>query len=352
MDVRTYILEQPDALRAVFLEIPERVRPIAKGLVSSPPSRVILVGSGTSRHALMAVHPGLERALPCTVTVCGPLEFLRQRRQANDCVVVLSQSGSSTTSVEVLRQVRSDGIRHVAVTAEPGSALARTAEESLILPIGPEVVGPKTKGYTASVAALLCLQWEAEAARDGITQAHAAAAAETCNRLSDLMGELVTEGEALARNHRAVRHVLVLGQGRHVATALEGSLKVVEMSGVPACGVDTEEALHGWFHALREDDLAIFIAGNDDEAALAQGAARVLGDLRVPSRVLTAARVLTVLPKNAPRECDLFALIIPLQALALTLAVLRGTDPNRMPYPGLSARLGIKSPPQIPTELP
>jgi glucosamine 6-phosphate synthetase-like amidotransferase/phosphosugar isomerase protein len=241
-------------------------------------------------------------------------------------------------------------MRHIAITADPGSALARTAETPLILPIGTELVGPKTKGYTASVAALLCLQWEAEAIRHSSPTVRTSLALQLSGRLNELMGVLAAEGEALARNHSRVRYIMVLGQGRHHATALEGALKVVEMSGVPACGIETEEALHGWLHALREDGLAIFVAGSQDEIALAQRTARVLEELRIPSHTLIAGHTLSTGLEDLPDECDLLAHIVPLQVFAFTLAVLRGVDPNRMPYPGLSARLGIKSPPPASVE--
>jgi fructoselysine-6-P-deglycase FrlB-like protein len=142
-----------------------------------------------------------------------------------------------------------------------------------------------------------------------------------------------------------------MGQGRHCATALEGSLKLSEMAGLAAAASDTEEAFHGRFHGLGPRSVALFIAANAAEQAMAALGAAALEELGVRSRILNLAGTPAGpydVALSWPRterwpELDLIGAIVPFQWLACELARRRGLPPERMRYPGLSRRLRIKT---------
>lgn len=356
--VRGYTLEQPRALVATLRALPAQLARVRQG--ARPARRVLLVGSGTSKNALIATAPAFARAHRASVSVLGPLEALADDADLGGAlVVVVSQTGSSTTSVAALealqaRAARAGGARVLALTAEPTSAFGRAAAHPITLAIGPEPIGPKTKGYTASLAALLALA-DATAGASGPATLDdpAAFGAWFAGRLPawDALGA------AWAERWHAADHVMVIGAGRHVGTALEATLKLQEMAGMPASAFDLEEALHGRFHGLGPRSLAVFVVGEAAHERLAADAARVLGELGVGALVVATgaeaspegdafARLDARPPGGGAgaADLDLPGAIVPFQVWAEHAARLRGVDPDAMRYPGMSQRLGIKLP--------
>ena len=154
MSVREYIREQPDIIRAA----------IAAAAQARVPGAVdhgaVLVGSGSSFNALTAAAATVSAPRRSTLRVVGPQTYLRdigEGRAAPVPVVVLSQSGASTTSIEAARAAAAHGSATLVVTCEPESPIARLSLPTCILPIGGEPIGPKTKGFTATLAGALSL---------------------------------------------------------------------------------------------------------------------------------------------------------------------------------------------------
>jgi fructoselysine-6-P-deglycase FrlB-like protein len=284
--------------------------------------------------------------VPAGVRVRGPLAFLAEiagEHRRKGVAIFLSQTGTSTTTVEAVQRARSLGWRAVTLTAERHSPIGAAAGELVVMPVGREPVGPKTKGYTASVLTLLLL-------------ARALAAEETvpAGFTADL-ARLIAYGRGavaeLAETCEGGDFFLVMGQERHYGTALEASLKLSEMSGVAAAAFDTEEAFHGRFHGLGMFSIALFVAATPVQHDLAATGAAVLADLGIRSRILNLAPSLPgphdfALPWPATDrypELDLISAIVPFQLLACELARRKGLPPERMRYPDLSQRLRIKT---------
>lgn len=343
MDILTYIQEQPKVLERVYEEVPrelEGLNPISSA------GTVYLVGSGTSMNALLAVEPSLAGIGIPRVHIRGPMAFLADpnlQKGPSSLAIILSQTGTSTTSVQAVEHARRLGMRVITVTAEKDSPIARVSPEMLVIPAGPETVGPKTKGYTASILTLLLLVLGPSGRNLRI--------AEFSAELSRLIGHCKMACEEMARTFRGADFVMVMGQGRHYATALEGSLKITEMSGIPAAGFETEEAFHGRFHALSGKSLALFVTATTVQQEMAAGGAEVLSRLGLGVHVLNLGR-----KPSSPFDChmpwpandslpelDLLSAVVPFQFLAWHLAKEKGIVPEKMRYPGLSQKLGIKT---------
>src|SRR5687767_3858570 len=106
--VEAYIHEQPAVLRRIFDDVPALVAAVQPELPARP-GGVVLIGSGTSGHALMAVRALIARRLACPVFVCGPLAFIAEAPMsaaADSLAIVLSQSGASRTTVEAVGVAR------------------------------------------------------------------------------------------------------------------------------------------------------------------------------------------------------------------------------------------------------
>lgn len=373
--VRGFIREQGTVLGATLQAARDLPR-ILHG-PAEPVRVVVLVGSGSSKNALVATAEAFQVAHRCPVLVEGPLELLRYVRRggfvgsaaAETLAVVVSQSGSSTTTLEALEAAQDGGFRTLALTAEPDSPFGRAAAERVVLPIGREDIGPKTKGFTATEAMLV-----------GVAEATAAGAGRHRSSLPDpqrfqswfdasLPGwERI--GEELASRYAKADHVMVIGAGRHFGTALEGSLKIQEMAGMRASAFDLEDALHGRFHGLGARSLVIPLVGEPDDEQMAIAAANVLSELGVAVEVLStvdlqehgtqgdgaghegaadegaaddgAARVTSVGRFAGDRYLDVLGAVVPFQVFAERAAHELGVDPDAMRYPEMSSRLGIK----------
>jgi glucosamine--fructose-6-phosphate aminotransferase (isomerizing) len=247
----------------------------------------------------------------------------RAGRIAGGVVVVLSQSGASVTSIEAAMAARVAGRDVLSITAEAASPLARGGGPLLVMPIGPEPIGPKTKGFTASVATLLAL---AGAPGDpGASFAIALAAA------PDWAGRLIDRADRADM-------VLVTASGALYGIALEASLKIAEIAGIPTACFPWEEVLHGRLHGLTPASVCVVIVDDARTRAEAERA-------RIAMHARGVAIDLLDLADDLPPPWSILAGVTPFQWLAVRLAERRGMAPEAMRYPGLSADLAIKTNP-------
>jgi fructoselysine-6-P-deglycase FrlB-like protein len=340
MGIREFIFEQPQVIETVAQTIPAVLPEITAGEV------IYLVGSGTSLNALIAVAPFMKRLLEARIQICGPLAFMEEtvKKDRSDCLaIILSQSGASTTTIAAAEHARWCGMRTLTLTAEKKSPITAVSDNILLMPVGSENVGPKTKGYTASVLCLLLLVLAITGRKLAI------------RRFSGEFERLIEQSDSVVRDltisHKQNDFIMVLGQERHLGTALEGSLKISEMSGVAAAAFDTEEAFHGRFHSLGPNSLALFIAATSQQFKLALTGADVLSDLGVAVQILNvsdqrSSRHDLILPwpkSDSWPELDLISAIVPFQLLAWHLAKQKGMVPDKMRYPDLSKKLQIKT---------
>jgi len=333
MPIPTFIREQPAALDRCIAA----TRAFTATWSPAAFDGITLVGSGSSFNALTVARPQFATARRGSVIVHEPEDFIAELRHASGrpLVIVLSQSGASTTSVAAATAAVSAGLVTLAITATPDAPLARTGAEVLVMPVGDEPVGPKTKGFLGSVAMLLLLA-EALGAP--------AAAATTGGALASLVEPAHAAAAALVPTLGDVDQIMVAGRRAGHGLALEASLKISEMAGIPTAVFPTEELLHGRLHGLTERSMAFIIVDGDHERAEAERAATVMA--------ARGCRLIVVAPGGPHWLKDLslpaspwraLGLILPFQWLAVLLAQARGLQPEVMRYGSLSAELAIKT---------
>jgi glucosamine--fructose-6-phosphate aminotransferase (isomerizing) len=213
------------------------------------------------------------------------------------------------------------------VTAEASSPLAALGAPLHIMPVGPEPVGPKTKGFLGSVATLL------------VFAGHAAGF--EAARLDAALDPAHERAEALAASLDEVDALLVAGHGAAHGLALEASLKVAEMAGIPSAAFAWEEALHGRLHGLTPRSLLLLLAGGEAEATEAHRAREAMAARGCRIEVASPGD-----PAWDPAELGAgfrwFGPALILQWLAVLLAERRGLRPEEMRHGALSAALAIK----------
>ena len=330
------IAEQPRAIAAGFAAAqgwPGRDRIVhAEG-------GLLLVGSGSSFNAASTARPALMRALAGAVGVVGAEDYVRdfpQLAKHHRCVLILSQSGNSVTSVAAAERAVAAGLDCLAITMNADAEIGRTGAALLLLPIGDEPIGPKTKGFTATLAALASL---------------AGAPPPPAGWLAPLVATAREAAAGLVAGMGEVDTIMVCGRNAAFGIALEASLKIAEIAGIPSAAFAWEEALHGRLHGLTAQSLALFIASTPEDLADAHVAAAAMRRRGVRLGVLNLTGVAGAedvwLAPAVHRAWAPVAAVLPFQWLALLLAEARGLAPEAMRYPGLSADLHIKLGPAV-----
>jgi glucosamine--fructose-6-phosphate aminotransferase (isomerizing) len=327
------IAEQPEVFAHLLDSGARAIQGAAAQIVAWQPRHVIFTARGTSDHAalyaayLTEIRLGIPAGLasPSAITVYGARPDLRDA-----LVIGVSQSGGSPDLCEVVRVAREQGAHTLAVTNNPGSPLTAAAELSVDVGAGQERAVAATKTYTAELLALLMLV-EGVRAGDG---ALPATEREALARLPRQAAELLADDTAtrLAPRYRFAARVVTTGRGYAYPTAREAALKLMETSYLAALAFSGADLLHGPL-AMADPDVPVlaFVGGGPGGLAMRDVLAR-LGERRAdvvafgPSDVEgAAARVPT--PAIDERYAPLLD-ILPLQRLALALALHRGENPD------------------------
>jgi fructoselysine-6-P-deglycase FrlB-like protein len=333
MRITTFIREQPVALDnclAAGRAFLARWKP-------GPSDGVALVGSGSSFNALQAARARFVAARRGAVLVHDPEDFIAElpEMDGRPLVIVLSQSGASATSIAAARAALAAGLPTLLITATMDSPLARCGAPVLELAVGDEPVGPKTKGFLGSVALLFSVA-EALGAP--------ASAPLTGAMLAPLIEPARQAAEALVPALADADCIVIAGRRGHFGIALEASLKIAEMSGVPSAAFPTEELLHGRLHGVTPRSMVFVIA---------EGGAQVEEAVRVSAAMQRrGCRVVVVDAAGAHWPSGLrlpeapwsaLGLLLPFQWLAVLLAQARGLEPETMRHGSLSRELAIKT---------
>jgi glucosamine--fructose-6-phosphate aminotransferase (isomerizing) len=322
------IAEQPAVLRRILDEGVGDARAVAKLLAVRAPRFVLLAARGTSDHAALyakyLVEIGL--GLPCGLASPSTFTAYGVRPDLRDVLLVaVSQSGGSPDLVGTVETARACGATTLAVTNEPGSALEEAAELRLLVHAGPERAVAATKSYAAELLTLF-LVVDAWGGGDGSDAAG----------LPDAAAELVSrrdEVEAVAQRYRFASRLVTTGRGYAYPTAREAALKLMETSYVAAHAFSGADLLHGPLAMVdpQYPVVAVVPGGVGAEAmrpvldrVLERGAdLLVLGTEDAPVGALGLR-----LPSNLAERVHPVVDIVPLQWLALEMALARGLDPD------------------------
>jgi fructoselysine-6-P-deglycase FrlB-like protein len=335
MPILTFIREQPGALdrcMAAMQDFAATWKPRAF-------DGIALVGTGSSYNALTVARRRFVTARRGPVSLHQPDDFIAELADAaaNPLVIVLSQSGASATSIAAAHAAVLAGLPTLAITASLSSLLARAGADVLHLPVGPEPVGPKTKGFLGSMAMLL---QTAELLGATTMQPMTGAA------LAPLIEPARLAAAALVPSLSDVDQIIVAGRAANYGVALEATLKITEMAGLPTSALPTEELLHGRLHGMTEQSIALIIADGERERTEARRARDVMARRNCRIEVIERSSALWPADSMPPSPWNALGLILPFQWLAVLLAEARGFRPEAMRHGSLSPELAIKTDPQ------
>jgi glutamine---fructose-6-phosphate transaminase (isomerizing) len=308
--------------------------------------KINVIACGTSWHAGLAGKFMIESLarVPVEVDYASEWRYRNPIVDANTLTLVISQSGETADTIAAQREAKSRGSKTLAICNVVGSMITREGAGTIYTHAGPEIGVASTKAFTGQLTALYVLAMYLAQVRGAMTTEQARAAMLELTRIPGKLENILAHDEAcedLAKRYQKVHDFLFLGRGIHYPIALEGALKLKEISYIHAEGYPAGEMKHGP-NALIDENLPVVVIATRDvnnpgsmlryektisnlkEVKARSGVVIALateGDEEIKE---SADHVLHVPP--APEELSPILEIVPLQLLAYHIAVRRGCD--------------------------
>ncbi|MDR3466202.1 MAG: glutamine--fructose-6-phosphate transaminase (isomerizing) [Xanthobacteraceae bacterium] len=302
--------------------------------------RVSLTACGTASYAGAIAKYWFERLarLPADVDIASEFRYREAPLRAGDLAIFISQSGETADTLAALRYARQEGMHTLSVVNVPTSTIARESETVLPTLAGPEIGVASTKAFTCQLAVLAALAIAAGRARGVLSEEDEGRLTRALIEVPRLMAATLAiepQIEKLARDIAKSKDVLYLGRGTSYPLALEGALKLKEISYIHAEGYAAGELKHGPIALIDEHMPVVVIApydrvfektvSNMQEVAARGGKIILMTDARGATEATVESLVTITLP-DMPATVTPLVYAIPVQLLAYHAAVIMGTD--------------------------
>jgi glucosamine--fructose-6-phosphate aminotransferase (isomerizing) len=302
--------------------------------------RISIVACGTASYAGFVAKYWFERLVrvPVELDVASEFRYREAPLRKGDLAIFISQSGETADTLAALRYAKAQGAHTLSVVNVAGSTIARESETVLPTLAGPEIGVASTKAFTCQLMVLAAIAVAAGKARGELSDADEARLVHGLVEIPRLMAAaLATEPqiEKLAREIAKSKDVLYLGRGTSYPLALEGALKLKEISYIHAEGYAAGELKHGPIALIDENMPVVVIApfdqvfektvSNMQEVAARGGNIILMTDAKGAAEATIESLVTIVLP-DMPATFTPMVYAIPVQLLAYHTAVIMGTD--------------------------
>ena len=300
---------------------------------------VQIVACGTSYHGAMVARYWFEElaGIPCRVEIASEFRYRKFFVPDNCLFVTISQSGETADTLAALQLAKEQGyMASLSICNVPGSSMVRESDIALMTRAGAEIGVASTKAFTTQLTALLMLV-TAIGRHTGMTEAQEAEIVKALRELPQTIGEtlqLSDDIEALAEDFAHKHHSLFLGRGTQYPIAMEGALKLKEISYIHAEAYAAGELKHGPLALIDNDMPVIIVAPNNDlleklksnmeEVRARGGQLYVFADKH--ARLVAGEGVKIVPVEEVPEVVAPILYTIPLQLLSYFVAIIKGTD--------------------------
>jgi glutamine---fructose-6-phosphate transaminase (isomerizing) len=310
-------------------------------------SSINIAACGTSWHAGMAGKYMIERLarLPVDVDYASEYRYRNPIPDRNALGLLITQSGETADTLAAQREMKLLGSKTVAICNVVGAMVAREAHGAIYTHAGPEIGVASTKAFTAQLTALFLLALKLGQLRGRLDKERSVALMEELSRTPAKVEEVLrtcsTQCEQLARDFANVQDFLYLGRGIHFPIALEGALKLKEISYIHAEGYPAGEMKHGP-NALIDENLPVVVLASRDESDPASKLRYEKTLSNIQEVTARSGRVIAIATEgdttigglvehviHIPATIELLSPlleIVPLQLLAYYIAVRRGCD--------------------------
>ena len=300
---------------------------------------VQIVACGTSYHGAMVARYWFEELanIPCRVEIASEFRYRKFFVPKNCLFVTISQSGETADTLAALQLAKEQGyMASLSICNVPGSSMVRESDMALMTRAGAEIGVASTKAFTTQLSALLMLA-AAIGRHSGMSEAQEAEIVQALRELPNQIKEtlkLSDEIESLAEDFAHKHHSLFLGRGTQYPIAMEGALKLKEISYIHAEAYAAGELKHGPLALIDGDMPVIVVAPNNDlleklksnmeEVRARGGQLYVFADRNAKLLESDGVKVLPV--DEVPEIVAPILYTIPLQLLSYYVAIIKGTD--------------------------
>ncbi|MCS7167460.1 MAG: glutamine--fructose-6-phosphate transaminase (isomerizing) [Gemmatales bacterium] len=342
------IYEQPEALENTLRGRLDDTNATAHfgGLNLSPRrlrqvDRIILTGCGTSYHAGLVGEYLFEELsrIPVEVEYASEFRYRNAPIERHTILIAITQSGETADTLAALREAKRKGIPTLSICNVVGSTIAREADGGVYLRAGPEIGVASTKAFTCQVLVLTLLALYFGRMRH-LSASQGARIIEELRQLPDLVRQTLSCDEPvrqIAAKYYQVQNFLYLGRQYLYPIALEGALKMKEISYIHAEGYPAAEMKHGPIALVDENTPTVFLVPRSSvfdkvisnmEEIRARGGPIIAVTTQGCEEVASRADDVITIP-DAPEYLQPILAVIPLQLLAYHMALLRGCDVDK-----------------------
>ncbi|MGB0935506.1 MAG: glutamine--fructose-6-phosphate transaminase (isomerizing) [Alphaproteobacteria bacterium] len=335
------IHEQPDCIQRVLstylsenhdaLNVPELPFDLASV------SRITIIACGTAYYAGAVAKYWFEQVarIPVEVDIASEFRYREGPMPENGLSIFISQSGETADTLAAFEYAKSQQQHTLGVVNVEESTLAREVDAALFTMAGPEVGVASTKAFTTQLTVLACLALQAAVKRGAVSEAQLQEYCHDLTTLPEFVRQAINREQALqdvSHDLAAARDVLYLGRGMSYPIALEGSLKLKEISYIHAEGYAAGEMKHGPIALIDEHVPVVVVAPTDDyfsktasniqEVIARRGKVIMISD----NETLAGEDMKTVAMPHVPDFISPIVYAIPMQLLAYHTAAIKGTD--------------------------
>jgi glucosamine--fructose-6-phosphate aminotransferase (isomerizing) len=305
--------------------------------------RIIICACGTSWHSALVAEYLIEThaKIPVEVEYASEFRYRNPVLFKDDVVIVISQSGETADTLEAIRIAKQVGALVLGVVNVVGSSIARETDSGMYLHVGPEIGVASTKAFTGQVMALTMLSVFLGKASGNLSIETANAYGLKLLKIPELIEEVLTEEKMekikeMASTYRYAHNFLYLGRGYNFPVALEGALKLKEISYIHAEGYPAAEMKHGPIALIDQMMPVVVIAPKGDptyekvlsgieEVVARKGAVIVITDSENTSDLQKVSDYIISTPRVDDFLYPLIA-VVPLQLMSYYIAKFRGCE--------------------------
>jgi len=304
--------------------------------------KIYIVACGTAYHAGLVGRNIIEKLarIPVETDIASEFRYRDVLWHPNSVMIVISQSGETADTLAVLREAKRNGIKVLAVTNVVGSSVARESDRVIYTHAGPEIAVASTKAYSTQLLVMYLLALHLARVRGTCDSAELRELAEGISQIDKLVEEVLNQQDKimeLAKKYQGVQDTFFLGRGFDYAVAMEGALKLKEISYVHAEAYAAGELKHG--------PLALIDVGVPVLALLTQDnlVEKTMSNIKeVKARGAVVVAICKESLQEACQECDEQILlpnvnnilapmisVVPLQIFSYYMAIFRGADVDK-----------------------
>lgn len=300
--------------------------------------RIIFTACGTSWHAAMVGEYIIENLchIPVEVEYASEFRYRNPILNPDDIVIAISQSGETADTLAAIKEVKQKGVHPIGLVNVVGSSIARETEGGIYIHAGPEIGVASTKAFTSQIAVILLLALYLGRMRN-VSKAEGVKIAREIVKLPEKIQQIIDNSEcikSIAKEFSHVRNFLYLGRGYNFPVALEGALKLKEISYIHAEGYPAAEMKHGPIALIDENMPVVFIATKDEiydkvlsniEEVKARKGRVIVIATEGDEKVKNLTKKVIYIPETIPMLTPILA-VIPLQLLAYYIAIEMGRN--------------------------